>query len=58
VTRAPCLARALGLPGVYDAVYPAEAEVEEAEFWTFDVRLHRAAAGTLPRVRLVGAAGA
>lgn len=53
--RALELARELRLPSLYDAVYLAVAEAEEAEFWTFDVRLHRAASKAVPWVRLASA---
>ncbi|MGQ0669895.1 MAG: type II toxin-antitoxin system VapC family toxin [Actinomycetota bacterium] len=55
--RALELAQELRLPSVYDAVYLALAEAEGAEFWTFDARLHRAASGTVPGVRLASAPG-
>lgn len=55
--RALELAWQLRLPSVYDAVYLAIAENEEAELWTFDARLARAASGRLKWVRLAGTAG-
>lgn len=53
--RALELAQELRLPSVYNAVYLALAEAEDAEFWTFDVRLYRAASKALPWVRLASA---
>jgi hypothetical protein len=50
--RALALAQELRLPSLNDAVYLALAEVEQAEFWTFDVRLYRAASKAPPWVRL------
>jgi len=39
--RAWEIARALGMPTVYDAVYLAVAELREATFWTADESLYR-----------------
>lgn len=52
IPRAMSIARSLALPSVYDAVYLAVSEAEAAEFWTFDGRLHRAAAPAMAWVRL------
>lgn len=56
--RAFRLAQELQLPSVYDAVYLAVAEAEQAEFWTFDARLHWAASKAVPWVRLAGGSNA
>ncbi len=55
--RALELALDLGLPSLYDAVYLALAEAEEAEFWTFDARLHRTVAPRIAWARLADAGG-
>lgn len=55
--RAWELAKALGLPTVYDAHYLALAELRRCGFWTTDDRLYRKCRQKLPYVRHLDDAG-
>jgi predicted nucleic acid-binding protein len=52
--RALTLARAHQLPGVYDTLYVALAEMLEADLWTDDRGLLRRVGQTFPWVRWIG----